>query len=291
MYFRMNPESVIQRVWANRLQTALLIGVLSLFMAIAGYLLGGRDMALAAVLGALISAALAPWASPTLVLRHFRARPLYPQEAPELHALVARLAERAGLERPPALYLMPATVLNAFAVGEGRHAAICLSAGLLQALDREQLAGVLAHEMAHLRNRDTRLMGLADLTSRMTHFLTGAALLLIVINLPFFLWGDAWLPWPVLLFLMFGPTVVDLLQLALSRTREYQADAVAAVLLGTPVPLIRALAALERGQGVWERLFMAKRRLNEPSVLRTHPPTEERIARLQEMLEVADRLS
>ncbi|WP_369602148.1 zinc metalloprotease HtpX [Hahella sp. SMD15-11] len=283
-----NPEQVTVFVWYNRLQSALLLVMLAAFMAAAGYLIGGEDVAWGALWGAVLSWFLAPWVSPALVLRMFRAQPLYPDEAPQLYRTLAALASRAGLPQPPTLYVMPATILNAFAVGEGRKSAIVLSAGLLHTLDQEQLAGVLAHELAHVRNRDTRLMGFADVLSRMTHVLSAMGVLALFINLPLYALGMAHLPWLAVLFLTLGPTAVDLAQLALSRTREFQADAVAAWLLGTPVPLIRALQALEAHSGLfWERLWMSRRRLNEPSVLRTHPPTGERIARLRALQDQA----
>lgn len=228
-------------------------------------------------------------ASPALVLRFYRARPLSPREAPALFRVVTALSARAELSRPPALYYLPSRIANAFAVGRPNDSAICLSDGLLGALNQEELVGVLAHEISHIRNNDLRVMGLADAVGRLTRMLSWVGQLLLLLGLPTLLLGGDTFPWLLALLLTGAPTLSFLLQLALSRTREYDADLDAATLTGNPRGLANALVKMERLRGSWlERVLLPGRRLPETSVLRTHPNTADRIRRLME-LEVGRR--
>jgi heat shock protein HtpX len=154
----------------------------------------------------------------------------------------------------------------------------------LRQLTLRELAGVIAHEISHIRNNDMSVMGLADLVSRMTNMLALFGQLLVVVNLPLYLLTGAAVPWLAIGLLMIAPTITALLQLALSRTREFDADLGAVALTGDPQGLASALARLESQRGsLWERVFLPGRREPEPSLLRTHPRTEERIERLLEL--------
>ena len=222
--------------------------------------------------------------SPALVLRLYRARPLSPPEAPTLFRVVTTLAARAELSRPPALYYLPSRIINAFAVGRHNDSAICLSDGLLRALNEEELVGVLAHEISHIRNNDLWLMGLADAVSRLTRMLSWMGPLLLLFSLPMLILGGDAVPWLLVLLLTGAPILSVLLQLALSRTREYDADLDAATLTGNPRGLANALAKMEWLRGSWlERSLLSGRRLPEASVFRTHPDTADRIRRLLEL--------
>jgi heat shock protein HtpX len=233
-------------------------------------------------LGAAIAFALGPKVSPQLVLRLYRACEISPRELPEVARVLAALAERAGLERPPRLFYVPSAMVNAFAVGARADAVIALTDGLLRALDLRELAGVLAHEISHVRNRDLWLMAIADLAGRLTRVMTLFGLALLLVGVPLWLSGGDSLPWLVIPLLVFAPQITTLLQLALARAREFDADLDAAGLTGDPAGLAAALAKLERYQrGAWEQILFPGQRLPEPSVLRTHPPTGERIARLE----------
>jgi heat shock protein HtpX len=144
-------------------------------------------------------------------------------------------------------------------------------------MNLRQLNGILAHEVAHIRSGDLRVMGLADVLNRVTGFMSTMGL----IGVPL-MFGTGWnIPILGLLLLIFAPTIGGLLQLALSRAREYDADLDGAALTGDPEGLASALALLERRQGaVWEGLVLPGSRLPEPSLLRSHPRTEDRISRL-----------
>jgi heat shock protein HtpX len=207
----------------------------------------------------------------------YKARSLGAQEMPELHQLIEDLAANAQLPARPQLYYVPSKMLNAFAVGRREDSAIAVTDGLLRAMTLRQLAGILAHEVSHIRSGDLRVMGLADVLNRVTSFMSTLGL----IGVPL-MFGAGWnIPLGGLLLLIFAPTIGGLLQLALSRAREYDADLDGVALTGDPEGLASALALLERRQGaVWEGLMLPGSRVPEPSLLRTHPRTEDRISRL-----------
>jgi heat shock protein HtpX len=266
----------------NVVHSILLLGGIVALLALCGWVLFGPDGLVAMALGAAIALAFSPTISPGMVLRLYRAREIAPHDLPEVLHVLAVLAERAGLERRPRLYYVPSVMLNAFAVGGRDDAVIAVTDGMLRALTLRELTGVLAHEISHIRNQDLWLMGIADVAGRLTRLMTLLGLALLIINLPLWLSGAAAIPWLVIPLLVFAPQITTLLQLALSRAREFDADLDAAGLTGDPGALAAALAKLERYQrGPWERILMPGRRLPEPSVLRTHPPTAERIARLE----------
>jgi heat shock protein HtpX len=269
----------------------LLAGMLAILAVSAWLVWGGEGVAWAILAGAL-SLILTPSLAPEWIMRMYRAVPLRSRDLPEVHALLEALAARAGLERLPRLYYIPSPLLNAFAVGRRDAAAIGLTDGLLRRLEPRELAGVLAHELSHVRNNDLWIMGLADLMSRLTSLMSWLGQLLLLFNLPVLMMGGRGVPWLLVLVLILAPAAMSLLQLALSRAREYDADLDAAALTGDPRGFASALAKLERFQGrYWEEILLPGRRIPEPSLLRTHPRTEERIRRLLELYEPAESLS
>lgn len=268
----------------NDLQQVGLLLLLALLLGYLAWVLGGAPFAWGTLMGVALLYLLNPVASPRLVLGMYGARALSRGEAPRLYAILEELAVRAGLRVPPRLYYIPTPVMNAFATGRRGDAAICLSDGLLGRLDLRELVGVLAHEVSHVANGDIQVMGFADLVSRITGLLGLFGQVLLVLSLPLLLLGLETPPLGALLALLAGPTLSALVQLALSRNRELEADRSAAELSGDPAGLAAALAKLERSQGrLWERVLLPGRGLPDPSLLRTHPPTEERIARLLEL--------
>lgn len=266
----------------NVAHSILLLGGIVALLGLCGGVLFGPGGLVGMALGAALALASSPTISPRMVLRLYRAREIAPHELPEVLRLLAALAERAGLERPPRLYYVPSAMLNAFAVGGRAQAVIAITDGMLRALTLRELIGVLAHEISHIRNHDLWLMGLADLAGRLTRLMTLFGFGLVIVGLPLWLTGAAPIPWLLIPLLVLAPQITVLLQLALSRARELDADLDAAGLTGDPAGLAAALAKLERRQrGVWEQILMPGHQLPEPSLLRSHPPTEERIARLQ----------
>lgn len=151
----------------NGLQSLLLLGAMAAILSGLGWVVAGESGIFWALAGGVALVLFSPGFSPRLVLRMYAARALGPTEAPELHGLLATLAERAGLPTTPELYYVPSQMLNAFAVGTRSHSAVAVTDALLRALSPRELAGVLAHEMSHVRHSDMWVMGLADLFSRM----------------------------------------------------------------------------------------------------------------------------
>ena len=155
---------------------------------------------------------------------------------------------------------------------------------MLRSLNPRELTGVLAHEICHIHSNDLLVMQIADVISRLTGIMAFIGYLLIWIYIPLYLLTEAHPPWALLLVLMLAPSLSALMQLALSRTREYSADEAAARLTGDPLGLASALGKIERYQGNWiERLVIPHHRMQAPSMLRTHPLITDRIRHLREM--------
>jgi heat shock protein HtpX len=275
--------------WRNRLHTVLLAGgSLALLAACAYVFAGAAGIFWAALLGGL-SLWMSTRVSPDLVLRLYKARRLAPEEFPEGQRIVRLVAARAGLAAPPDLYYVPSNLMNAFSVGKPGQSAIGVTDALIRRLSPRQFAGVIAHELSHIRNEDIKVMALADMVSRLTSAMSFVGLFTLFLNVPAILAGGGQVPWLGIALLWTAPTVGALLQLALSRAREYDADLDAAGLTGDPEGLASALVRLERSQGrMWE-MVLPGGRVPQPSVLRSHPGTEERVRRLMSLKPAARR--
>lgn len=273
-----------RRTWHNLLQTMILFAGMVLLSGFMGFFIAGKEgLVWALVLGALILL-FSPGLSPRVVLRMYRARPLAPAEVPALHRLVSDLSARAGLPATPTLHYIKSPLLNAFALGSRNTPALVLTDGLLRALTPREMAGVLAHELSHVANNDMWIMALADVVSRITSLFSTLGWLLLLVNLPMLLLAGYAISWVPILALVLAPTGSVLLQLALSRAREHQADLDAVALTGDPAGLAQALVKIEeKSGGLFERILLPGRREPNPSVLRTHPETEERVRRIMEL--------
>ena len=277
---------------ANTLRTFLLLaGLTALFMGI-GYLLGGTGGALIALVVAAGMNVFAWWNSADMVLRMHGAREIGPDERhPQLrqYALdVQDLARRANLP-PPRVFVMETDQPNAFATGrDPNHAAVAATTGLLARLDREEVQGVMAHELAHVKNRDT-------LTMTVTATLAGAIAMLANFALFFGGGNRAGLIGSIAL-MIFAPMAAMLVQSAISRAREYEADRVGAEILGQPLALASALEKIERtarrtmNEGAERNPATAHMFIINPlngqrmdNLFSTHPDTANRIAKLREM--------
>ncbi|WGF88136.1 zinc metalloprotease HtpX [Marinivivus vitaminiproducens] len=275
----------------NAVRTGLLLaGMTALFLAI-GAVIGGQQGALIAFLIALGTNAFAYWNSDRMVLRMHNARPVDHRNAPDLYALVADLARRAELP-VPAVYFIDTDQPNAFATGRNpQNAAVAVTRGLMQTLSRDELAGVIAHELAHVKNRDTLTMTVAATIAGAIGFLSQFGL---------FFGGSSDSrnnplgPIGAILLMILGPIAAMVIQMAISRTREYSADRLGAEISGQPLALASALARIQTvAQG--RPMMSAERNPASASLFivnpltgrgvaelfRTHPRTEERIRRLK----------
>ena len=272
----------------NALKTTFLLGAMTGLLLAMGELLGGRDgLTLALLLAGVMNFGAWFW-SDKIVLRMYNAQPVGPSEAPELYAIVQGLAQKAGVPMPK-LYLIPDPALNAFATGRGpSHAAVAATVGIVKAMDREELEGVLAHELSHVINRDTLVSTVAATLAGAISFLAHS----------FMFRGrgrdDGGNPLAALVVMILAPIAAMLIQLAVSRSREYGADESGARLVGYPDGLARALGKLREAservpmqnvEPATAHLFIVNPLSGQAlgRLFSTHPPLEERIARLMAM--------
>jgi heat shock protein HtpX len=270
-----------------RLRTWILVAGLTALLLVIGAALGGPFIYVFAAIAVLMNAA-GYWFSDRIALRASQARPLPQDEAPRLHQVVQDLAGRAGLPMPR-LYLVEAEQPNAFATGRNpRHAAIAVTSGLLNELSHEQVRGVIAHELAHVRNRDTLVCSIAAMISG------GIAAIANIFQFSLLFGGDEESPLGLigeLVAIIVAPLAAMLLQLGVTRQREYFADATAARLLGEGRPLADALERLERGareapmavNPATASLYITNPlgRMGLARLFSTHPPTADRVRRLR----------
>ena len=276
---QVNQSALANLRWRNHIETALIFVAMALYTGLLGLLLLGDSAAWLISAVAVLILYMYP-ASPGALLKAYRAQQILPTQAPELYQIAGRLSERAQLEAVPTLCYLPVKAMNAFASGSGREAVISLSAGLLNQLNRSELAAVLAHEISHLKHQDVRVMMTSEIFTRVMGMLSIVGQLLLLLSIPTYILTDANVPWLALLLIIFAPACGLLLQLALSRRREYLADLSAAHLMGSPEPMIAALSRLDRQSAYWERMLGGHR---ETALLTTHPPTVKRIQRLREL--------
>ena len=271
------------------IKTGLLLALLTGLFVVAGGLIGGRGGAVIALCIAGAMNLYAWWGSDQAVLRMQHAQPVGPAEAPALHALTARLAARAGLPMP-ALYLIHEDQPNAFATGrDPEHAAVAVTTGLLASLPEREVAGVVAHELAHIRHRDTLIMSVAATLAG------GIGLLAQFGGLFAFRRGSRDNPLGivgVLLAVIVAPLVAMIVQMAVSRSREYEADRRGAEIAGDPLGLAGALLHLEQGRAVpnhgatsaTAHLFIVNPFAGGlAGLFATHPATADRVAALEAM--------
>ena len=274
----------------NTMRTGLLLAAMTgLFIAI-GYLLGGQAGMLIAFLIAAAMNFFAYWNSDRMVLRMHGTRQVERSVVPELYATVERLAMRAGLPMP-AVYVIDTPQPNAFATGRNpENAAVAVTIGLLDTLDKRELEGVLAHELAHIKNRDTLIM-------TMTATLAGAISMLA--NFALFFGGSRNNPLGLIgtiLLMILAPLAAMLVQMAISRTREYAADRTGAEISGNPLSLASALSRLESGarrttnreaeaNPASAHLFIVNplNGQNMDNLFSPHPATDNRLRALEEM--------
>jgi heat shock protein HtpX len=274
----------------NLVKTAMLLAAMTALFIAVGYLVGGSGGAMFAFLLAAATNLFAYWNSDKMVLRMHNAREVDERAAPEFYAIVRRLAQQGGLPMPK-VYIIDTPQPNAFATGRSpERAAVAATTGLLSQLSAEEVAGVMAHELAHVRNRDTLIM-------TVTATLAGAVSMLGYFamfsggrnNSPFGIIG-------VLLAVITAPLAAALVQMAISRTREYAADRAGAEISGQPLWLASALEKIERAarrtpmmtaerSPATAHMFIINPLSGErmDNLFSTHPATANRIAELRRM--------
>jgi len=275
----------------NTLRTGMLMAALTGLFLVVGAMIGGTSGMLMAFAFALATNLFAYWNSDKVLLSMYGARQVDAQSAPELYNMVARLAQKAELPMPK-VYITENPQPNAFATGRNpEHAAVCVTTGLMEQCSPEELAGVMAHELGHVKHRDT-------LTMTIVAVMAGAIGMLA--NMAFFMGGDRDRNNPLgmvgmVLVMIMAPIAAMLVQAAISRSREFEADRAGAEITGRPMWLASALGQIERAAQRTEdyaadanpataHMFIINPLHGGISGLfSTHPPTAERIARLRAM--------
>lgn len=281
----------------NTFKTTALLGLLTGLFVVIGGAIGGQTGMVIALLFAVAMNMGAWWFSDSLALRMNGAREVSPAEAPELHAMVEQLSARAGIPKPR-VYLIDSETPNAFATGRSpAKGAVAVTTGIARMLNRDELAGVVAHELAHIKHRDTLISSVAASVGGAITMLADMAM-----------WGlmfsglggsdddEGGIGEMVggLLMIILAPIAAMIIQLAISRSREYQADAGGARILGDPLPLASALEKLEWAAGrvpMQANPSTAHLYIVNPlaggglsNLFRTHPLTAERVSRLRAMV-------
>ena len=279
----------------NYVKTAMLMSFLVAILAIGGQMAGGwNGMVLFGAIGLVFNFA-SYWFSDKIALMAHRAQPVTREQLPEVYDIVERLTRKAGLPMP-AVYVIPSETPNAFATGRNpEHAAVAVTEGILRILDRRQLEGVLAHELSHVRNRDiliaTVAASIAGLIASLGYMIKWGAILGMGRDRE---GGEN--PIAALAWALLAPFIAMIVQLAVSRSREYGADASGAELVGDPEPLAEALLALEHGNEAipyqyggpaTAHLFIVNpfqgAGAKMMQLFSTHPSTEDRVERLRAM--------
>jgi len=276
----------------NGVKTAVLFGAFGGLVLFASWLVFGQNLGglLLGLVIALVVNGISYWKSDTLAIKAMRARPVSEAEQPAMHRIVRELSVAAG-QPMPRLYVSPTRAPNAFATGRNpQNSAVCCTQGILEILDERELRGVLGHELMHVYNRDILTSSLAAAMASVITFLGYAALL----------FGGGrergGNPLAGMLLLFLGPLAAGLIQMGISRTREYDADQDGARLTGDPLALASALRKLERGTRAAplpperdlvnsSHMMIANpfRARDARSLFSTHPPMDERVARLEAM--------
>jgi heat shock protein HtpX len=283
-------------MFSNTMKTTFLLALMTVLIILIGRVVGGQQgMVLAFVLAGVMNLG-SYWFSDRIVLAMYRAQEISPQENPGIHQIVAELAQNAGIPKPR-VYLIEDDSPNAFATGRNpQHAVVAVTTGIMRILSREELRGVLAHELGHVRNRDILIGSIAA---------TMAGAIMMIANMARFAaifgggrssneeGGGGGGIVGMLVLTIVAPIAAMLIQMAISRTREYSADASAARYTGTPYGLISALQKLEYyskklpmdASPATAHMFIVKP-FSGQSMMRlfsTHPATEQRVARLQQL--------
>ncbi|MBL4613369.1 MAG: M48 family metalloprotease [Magnetovibrio sp.] len=266
----------------NLVQSALMLSAMTALLALIGYVLAGRDGLLITAMFAVSFLTFGRSASRTWMLKAIGAVKLRPNQAPVIHAILAELCRRVGLVRVPDIHLMDSETMFGFSAGNSENdAAIVLTAPLVQGMSAREITGVLAHEISHIVSGDLVVMGMADVITRMTRTLSLLGLFLIMLNIPLAAAGGEHLPWAALALLVIAPFSSFLMQMALSRSREFEADHRAVDICGDPSALAQALEKLEVQQrGLLRHVYLPHQPGTEPSLLRSHPITKERVRRI-----------
>jgi heat shock protein HtpX len=279
---------------ANQLKTTVLLAALTVLIVLIGKMFGGNQGMIIAFVFAVIMNFGSYWFSDKIVLRMYKAQELSPQEAPEIHQMVSELAQQGGMPKPR-VYLIPSETPNAFATGRNpEHAVVAVTNGIVSLLDRDELKGVLAHELAHVKDRDILIGSIAATLAGVVMMLASMARFAAIFGLGGSDDDEGGGIIGLILMSILAPLAAMLIQMAVSRSREYLADEMGARLSGNPRSLASALEKLatasqrkpmQQANAATAHMFTVNplRGGGVSNLFSTHPPIEERVKRLRSM--------
>lgn len=279
----------------NRVKSVMLLTLLSLILMAIGGVVGGQNGAMAMFLISLAINFYTYWNSDKIALRAYNAQPLSESQVPELYELVRELCRKAELPMPR-LYVIPTDVPNAFATGRNpEHAAVAVTEGILSMLNRDEIAGVISHELSHVKHRDTLIMTLSASIATAISYIANIAQWAAIFGTARDEDGNRSNPIALIVTIVVAPLAASLIQFALSRSREYMADASGARISGKPLALASALLKLDDyahhrvipdAKPATSGLFIINPLAGVggmANLFSTHPSTEERVKKLREI--------
>lgn len=280
----------------NRIKSVMLLTLLSVILMTIGGMVGGQNGALVMFVISLGINFISYWNCDKIALRSYNAQPLSKEEVPELYELVGELTRRARMPMPR-LYVIPTAVPNAFATGRDEdHAAVAVTEGLISMLNRDEIAGVISHELSHIKHKDTLVMTLAASIAGAISWIANMAQWAAIFGGGRDEDGNSSNPVALIVIAVIAPIAAAIIQMALSRSREFMADATGAQISGKPLALASALAKLDdyahrrvmsnaspASCGLFIINPLAGVRSFTANLFSTHPSTEERIKRLREI--------
>lgn len=279
----------------NRVKSVMLLTLLSLILMAIGGVVGGQNGAMAMFLISLAINFYTYWNSDKMALRAYNAQPLSESQVPELYELVRELCRKAELPMPR-LYVIPTDVPNAFATGRNpEHAAVAVTEGILSMLNRDEIAGVISHELSHVKHRDTLIMTLSASIATAISYVANIAQWAAIFGTARDEDGNRSNPIALIVTIVVAPLAASLIQFALSRSREYMADASGARISGKPLALASALLKLDDyahhrvipdAKPATSGLFIINPLAGVggmANLFSTHPSTEERVKKLREI--------
>jgi heat shock protein HtpX len=277
----MNHRNYVSQNIHNKFYAYLLMGSMLFLLVLIGYVFAGGPGVYFSLAAVLTFGILGPGVPPKLILKLHRARYLSPGEAPEIYHITEHLSQQAGLMEMPAIYYVRSGLLNAFTLGTESSSAIAFTDGMLRRMTYRELSGVIAHEISHIKNKDTNINFFVGSVGRVIAILSIIGQAIVILNLPLVVMGAIEIPWISVMILALAPSINGFLQLAYSRIREYDADLFSARLTSDPKGLASALEKIEyQRHGFVRRLLTAGYSVNNRSILSTHPDTGERVRRL-----------
>lgn len=281
---RLKKELLLKRKILNIIQSLIIIFGTAILISIASFFIFGVLGVIFAIISWFLLILVIPIIDPKSVLKTYDSRELLYNEVPNLYNAIFNLSKNANLKNPPKLYYIKSNSLLAFSTGTKENSAIALTDGILRLLNTNELYGVLAHEISHIKNNDIWIMQITDIASKIATVVAYIGQGILILLAPFIIFEDPTYFFIIFILFLSIPPITILMQLSLSRIREYAADMDAVLLTNDISGLKSALLKLNiLEENILNQMFNPLKKSKEPSMLRTHPDSKKRIERLDEL--------